>query len=315
MNRLTRGGLLALALPTLYGAILLLVPTPGSAALLSRGPGTSPGSIDHPLHLISADFNQDGYDDLVVADFEAGTVTVLINQRDGTFAMQKDSPNIVGAAAVRQPTLGPVFLATGDLNPEDVDGDRVNNVVDNCPNVYNPADATGIQADTDDPVLVGQRQIERRLGIDLIEMAKETQNEMGRDAMSGHGPVDGALQPVDHCGERDASGQMSLGIEEYLDMAQALAVNLGQICGGQVVKILLGAQHRHALIVEVEKILQAGKPISPAQRLHIRIGERQAVARGQREHELRLQGSFDVDMELALGQSRDVFCQVVHNLG
>ena len=56
MNRLTRGGLLALALPTLYGAILLLVPTPGAAALLAL----RPGSIDHPLHLIGADFDQDG---------------------------------------------------------------------------------------------------------------------------------------------------------------------------------------------------------------------------------------------------------------
>ena len=37
MKRLTRGGLLALALPTLYGAILLLVPTPGGAALLDFG--------------------------------------------------------------------------------------------------------------------------------------------------------------------------------------------------------------------------------------------------------------------------------------
>ncbi len=145
MNRLTRGGLLALALPTLYGAILLLVPSPGSAALLAL----RPGSIDHPLHLIGADFNQDGYDDLVVANFEAGTVTVLINQKDGTFALQKDSPNIVGAATISQPTVGPLFLATGDLNPEDVDGDRVNNDVDNCPNVYNPVDATGIQPDTD----------------------------------------------------------------------------------------------------------------------------------------------------------------------
>src|SRR5207249_9428724 len=120
--------------PTLYGAILLLVPTPGAAALLAL----RPGSIDHPLHLIGADFNQDGYDDLVVAKFEAGTVTVLINQKDGTFALQKDSPNIVGAATINQPTLGPVFLATGDFNPEDVDGDRANNDVANCPNVYNP---------------------------------------------------------------------------------------------------------------------------------------------------------------------------------
>src|SRR5882762_2778654 len=131
---MTRGGLLALALPTLYAAILLLVPSPGSAALLAL----RPGSIDHPLHLIAGDFNQDGFDDLVVANFEAGTVTVLINQKDGTFALQKDSPNIVGAATISQPTLGPVFLATGDINPEDVDGDRVNNDVDDCPNVYNP---------------------------------------------------------------------------------------------------------------------------------------------------------------------------------
>src|SRR5713101_6034986 len=112
MKRLTRGGLLALALPTLYGAILLLVPTPGGAALLAL----RPGAIDHPLHLI-------------VANGGAGTGTVLINQKDGTFALQKDSPNIVGAATIGQPTVGPVFLATGDLNPEDVDGDRVNNDV------------------------------------------------------------------------------------------------------------------------------------------------------------------------------------------
>jgi thrombospondin type 3 repeat protein/VCBS repeat protein len=145
MNRLTRGGLPALALPTLCSAILLLVPSPGFAALLTL----RPGSIDHPLHIIAADFNQDGYDDLVVANFEAGTVTVLINQKDGTFALQKDSPNIVGAATVGQPTVGPLFLATGDINTEDVDGDRVNNDVDNCPNVFNPIDGTGVQPDAD----------------------------------------------------------------------------------------------------------------------------------------------------------------------
>ena len=145
MTRLTRMGRLALALSAFCGATLLLPPSPNTAQLLSL----RPGPIDRPVHLIGGDFNQDGYDDLVVANFEAGTVTVLINQKDGTFDLQKDSPNIVGAATVSEPTLGPVFLATGDLNPEDVDGDRVKNDVDNCPNVYNPADDLGVQLDSD----------------------------------------------------------------------------------------------------------------------------------------------------------------------
>jgi len=149
--RLTRTRRLALALPALCGALLCLLASRGTAQLLAL----RPGPIDHPLYILGADFNQDGYDDLVVANFEAGTVTVLINQRNGTFQLQKDSPNIVGGATVTDPTLGPLFLATADLNPEDIDGDRVNNDVDTCPSVYNPEDSTGVQAacPTIDPLL------------------------------------------------------------------------------------------------------------------------------------------------------------------
>ena len=161
MTRLTRAGLLALALLLLYGAILLVAPQAGAAAALLT---QKPSPIDHPLHFVSADFNQDGYDDLAIANFEAGAVTVLINQstcaggtkagttcakdldcpgggtcKYGTFSPQKDSPALVGVATVGQPSGGPLFLAVGDLDPEDVDGDRVPNLSDNCPNVYNPA--------------------------------------------------------------------------------------------------------------------------------------------------------------------------------
>src|SRR5213596_1048377 len=132
MNRLTRAGLLALALPTLYAAILMMTPQGGAAAALLA---LKPGSIDHPQHLVTADFNQDGYDDLAIANFEAGTVTILINQKDGTFLPHKNSPNLAGGAALRQPTGGPLFLVVGDLDHEDVDGDEVSNLLDNCPNV------------------------------------------------------------------------------------------------------------------------------------------------------------------------------------
>ncbi|PYT35839.1 MAG: hypothetical protein DMF52_09300 [Acidobacteria bacterium] len=171
MNRLTRAGLLALALPSLYAAILMMTPQGGTAAALLA---LKPGPIDHPQHLVAADFNQDGYDDLAIANFEAGTVTILINQgtcsagaqageicikdldcpgggtcKYGTFFPHKDSPNLAGGATVGNPTGGPLFLVTGDLDPEDVDGDEVTNLLDNCPNVYNPADSLEKQADAD----------------------------------------------------------------------------------------------------------------------------------------------------------------------
>jgi len=86
----------------------MMVPQGAAAALLAM----KPGAFDRPLGLVAADFNQDGYDDLVMANTQAGTVTVLINQKNGTFLIQQNSPNDVGAATVSQPTLGPLFLAT-----------------------------------------------------------------------------------------------------------------------------------------------------------------------------------------------------------
>ena len=75
------------------------------------------------------------------------------------------------------------------------------------------------------------------------------------------GFVEGALQAVDHGAERDPALEMGLGIEEHLDMPHALGLDLREIGGGEVVEILLGPQHRHALIVEIEEILQPGEII------------------------------------------------------
>ena len=96
MSRPTRPGLPALTFCSLLVAIFLAPGIGFSAGLLAL----KPGSIDHPLHLVAADFNQDGFDDLVIANFEGGIIYVLINQHDGTFLPQKDSPNQAGAASI-----------------------------------------------------------------------------------------------------------------------------------------------------------------------------------------------------------------------
>src|SRR4029077_1588295 len=134
----------------------------------------------------------------------------------------------------------------------------------------------------------------------FLEMAQETHDELGRDAVGGPGLVDRALQSVDPSSKSDAAGEMALWIEEHLDMTQALGMDLGEICHRQVVKVLLGDQDRHALVIEIEKILQPGKLIGLTKRFHARVAKLDAIARGKGEHQFGLQAPLDVDMELAL---------------
>ena len=55
---------------------------------------------------------------------------------------------------------------------------------------------------------------------------------------------------------------MALRIEEDLDMAHRIGFGAAQIGIGQVVKIGLGLQDRHALIIDIEKILQIAETVS-----------------------------------------------------
>ena len=114
-----------------------------------------------------------------------------------------------------------------------------------------------------------------------------------------------AGQARDHRLERDAARRVALRIEEELDIADILAGGLAEIVHRQVVEIRLGQQHRHALVVEVEEILQVGEGIGAAQRLDMSIGEADVVALGEREHQLRLQAALDMDVQLRLRQPRD----------
>lgn len=105
-----------------------------------------PGPIERPLHFVTADFDRDGEQDIMIAGFQSGALMLLLGNGDGTFTSHPDSPFPVGTAAIGSPTAGPLFLATADFNPADADSDNFRNGVDNCPNVYNPA-TLGVQTD------------------------------------------------------------------------------------------------------------------------------------------------------------------------
>ncbi len=129
------------ALCFIAGTLLPLAP--GAAGAAHPLLALRPGPIERPLSFVSTDFDRDGWPDLLIANFQAGTITVLINQLDGTFAPHRDSPIPVGIATVSQPSAGPLYLLTADLNPEDVDSDGKSNAADNCPNVANAAQTDG----------------------------------------------------------------------------------------------------------------------------------------------------------------------------
>jgi hypothetical protein len=112
---------------------MLVPPCTGRGAMLELRPGL----IELPRYVAAADLDRDGYQDLIIANFEAGTLDLLISQKDGTFAPHEDSPVNVGAASFNNPTAGPLIVLVADLNPEDADSDTIANPLDNCPNVSN----------------------------------------------------------------------------------------------------------------------------------------------------------------------------------
>ena len=134
-----------------------------------------------------------------------------------------------------------------------------------------------------------ERDAELRLGIGL------------RAAEAGH-----------HRAERHAARRVALRIEEELDIAHVLAGGLAEIGHRQVVEIDLAQQHRHALVIEVEEILQVGEGIGAPQRLDAVIGQPHIVAPGEREHQLRLQAAFDMNMQLRLRQAGDRCVNIGH---
>src|ERR1700737_1067377 len=76
-----------------------------------------------------------------------------------------------------------------------------------------------------------------------------------------------AMETFDHRREWDTTGCVSLRVEEHLDMADIISARSFEICPGEVVEILLRFQHGHALIVDVEKILQVPELIGLPQRI------------------------------------------------
>jgi len=123
------------------------------------------------------------------------------------------------------------------------------------------------------------------------------------------------VQAADDRLQRDAAPGMSLRIEEDLGPPDVLGRRPLQVGPGQVVEVLLLAQHGTGGVIDVEERLQVGEHIRAPEGLDRVIWQGDAVAPGQLEHERRLQGALDVQVQFGLGDGVDEGIQVRHLSG
>jgi len=143
-------------------------------------------------------------------------------------------------------------------------------------------------------------------------VAQKTHDQARLDAELSPAIGDGAAQAFDHGRERNSARGVALRVEEHLDVAHVVGMRALEIGPGEVVEILLRDQHRHALIIQIEKVLQVAETICLPHRFDRRVRQANAIAPRQREHQLRLEAAFHMDVQLAFGKLRDQGIDVVH---
>ena len=77
-------------------------------------------------------------------------------------------------------------------------------------------------------------------------------------------------------------------------------------------EIVLGLKHRHALIVDVEKVLKVGKLIGCADLLQRLEGQVDLVTVSKLQELFRLKAAFNVKVKLCLGQGLDQGVDIGH---
>ena len=105
---------------------------------------------------------------------------------------------------------------------------------------------------------------------------------------------------------------MGLRIEHDLGVDHAIGGRPSEVCSRKVVEVLACLQDLGTSVINIQKILQIREVVSRSHVLHRSIGNSDAIAFGEREHELRLKAAFDMQVKLGLGQSDDEAGEVIH---
>ena len=98
---------------------------------------------------------------------------------------------------------------------------------------------------------------------------------------------------------------MGLGIEEDLYVHHLLGVHPHEVSPSEVVKILLGEQHARPGVVDVEKLLEVVETVGSFDFFYAVERNSNSIALRDGEHQLGLEATFDVEVQLGFGQAGD----------
>ncbi len=167
------------------------------------------------------------------------------------------------------------------------------------------ADLGGIQSDADEVMQIGLGGPQRGEGFVFAEVAQEAEDQARRYAQLRLGAVHPRDQALDHDGEGHAPVGMGLGVEEDLGVADVVGGGALEIGEGQILEVLTGQQHGGARVIDVEEVLQVREVIGRAHGLDAVVGDGDAVALRQFEHQFGLERAFDVQVQFGLRQAGD----------
>ena len=139
----------------------------------------------------------------------------------------------------------------------------------------------------------------------LGQMPKEAEDQVAGDAEFRLAAFQRREDAVGDDAERHAARRMRLRIEEHLDMAHIVGRRALQVGPGEVVEIFLGAQNLHALVIEVEELLQVREIVGGLRLVQCLEAQVDPVARRQLHHQLGLEAAFDMQVKFSLGQALD----------
>ncbi len=161
----------------------------------------------------------------------------------------------------------------------------------------------GVEADGQQVLGEGPGVLQRPQRRVLAEVAQEAQDQARRDSQLCRSVREGAADPHAARLERDTTPGVRLRVEEDLGVTHALTGCPGQIGVREVVEVLLRPEHRAVRVVDVEERLQVFEAVGATECVHVGVGQVDLVAGGQFERQFRLEGPFDVHVQLGLGQS------------
>ena len=160
----------------------------------------------------------------------------------------------------------------------------------------------GVQAHTDEHVLIGQRCLEGLERGLRAHIAQEAQDEVGRQAGLA-GLDDGAVIAADDRLDRNTARGVGLRIEEALGAHDTVGSGALEVGGGQVVEVVLILEDVHRRVVDGQEGRQVVELVGGAHFLDRGLADVDAILAGEGQLQVRLEGAFQVQVQLGLGQS------------